>query len=116
MNRQSDRIRIAWVLLSVFVSMLLLSGVHRHEAVAGATVDCMECAHHVHHSGHFTAAIDHVDDCLLCQFLSLAYTAAATIVLVSLAFTKQNRGFFLMNNISQEGSSVLFTRGPPLVL
>ena len=68
--------------------MQLLSGVHRHEAVASAAVDCIDCAHHVHHSGHLTTSADHVDDCLLCQFLHLVYTVAATTVLVPLVILK----------------------------
>ena len=83
MNRQGQRIGIAWLLLSVFVSMLLLSGLHRHEAVASAAIDCTECAHHVHHSGHFTTSVDHMDDCLLCQFQQLVYEDTPQ---VSLAF------------------------------
>ena len=116
MNRQSQRIGIAWLLLSVFVSMVLLSGLHRHEAVASAAVDCVECAHHVHHSGHFTTSIDHMDDCLLCQFLHLVYTTAAIIVLVPLVVLAQNRRFFLNSRMIQEEPSVLYTRGPPFML
>ena len=116
MNRQSQRISIAWLLLSVFVSMLLLSGLHRHEAVASAEADCIECAHHVHHSGHFTTSIDHMDDCLLCQFLHLVYTTAAIIVLVPLVVLAQNRRFFLNCRMTQEEPSVRYTRGPPFML
>ena len=116
MNRQSQRIGLAWLLLSVFVSMVLLSGMHRHEAVASAAVDCVECAHHVHHSGHFTTSVDHMDDCLLCQFLHLVYTTAAVIVLVPLVVLAQNRRFFLNSRMIQEEPSVLYTRGPPYML
>ena len=107
---------MAWLLLSVFVSMQLLSGVHRHEAVASAAVDCIDCAHHVHHSGHLTTSADHVDDCLLCQFLHLVYTVAATTVLVPLVILKQNRRFFLNSRMVQKAPSVLSTRGPPYMV
>ena len=49
------------MLLTLFVSMQLLSGVHRHEEVMSATIDCMECAHHVHHPGHFAASDIHIE-------------------------------------------------------
>jgi hypothetical protein len=101
------------MLLSVFVSMQLLSGLHRHEAVTSAAADCMECAHHVHHSGHFTSATDHVDDCLLCQFLQFVYTAAAITVLVPLVVLAQRRRFFLNSGMTERMPSVLYTRGPP---
>lgn len=113
MNRQGKKIGIAWLLLSVFVSMLLLSGAHRHEVVASAAVDCVDCAHHVHHSGHFSASVNHVDNCLLCQFLHLVYSVAAATVLVPLVIFKQNRRFFLNSSLSLKESTVLCTRGPP---
>ena len=116
MNRKGQRIGIAWLLLSVFVSMLLLSGLHRHKAVASAAVDCTECAHHVHHSGHFTTSVDHVGDCLLCQFLHLVYTTAAVIVLMPLVVLAHNRRFFLNSKLIQEEPSALYTRGPPYML
>lgn len=112
MNRQGRRIGIAWLLMSVFVSMQLLSGVHRHEAVASVAIDCVDCAHHVHHS-HYAASADHLDDCLLCQFLHFVYTVAATTVIVLLVTSKQNRRFFLDSRKAQEEPSVLYTRGPP---
>lgn len=116
MNRQSKRIGIAWFLLSVFVSMQLLSGVHYHEVISNVAVDCVDCAHHVHHSGHFSASADHLDDCLLCQFLQLLFTVAATTCLVPLIISRQVRRFFLNSGIVQKEPSALYTRGPPYVL
>jgi hypothetical protein len=113
---EMKRIGAAWLLLSIYVSMQLLSGIHRHEVVASAAVDCMECAHHVHHSGHLAASVDHVDDCLLCQFLHLVYTVAAVTVLVPLIVSTESRRFFLNSRMTQEESSVFYTRGPPFVL
>lgn len=113
MKRQRSRVVIAWLLLTLFVSLQLLSGVHRHEEVTSATIDCMECAHHVHHSGHFAASDIHLDDCLLCQFLHFVYLAAASAVLVPLIISTQSRRFFLNSRIICEEPSVRFTRGPP---
>ena len=78
--RQRKRITSAWLLLSIFVSMTMLTGLHHHEPTANLAADCVECAHHVHHSGHFTVAAENLDDCVLCQFLSLVYTPAATLL------------------------------------
>lgn len=114
MKRQRSRVVIAWLLLTLFVSLQLLSGVHRHEEVTSATIDCMECAHHVHHSGHFAASDIHLDDCLLCQFLHFVYLAAASAVLVPLIISTQSRRFFLNSMIICKEPSVRFTRGPPV--
>ena len=99
-------------MLAVFVSMLLLSGVHRHEAVESASIDCVDCAHHVHHS-HYAASAAHLNDCLLCQFLHFIYTVAATTVLVLLVITSRCRRISLNSRIVQRQPSVLYTRGPP---
>ena len=79
MKRQRKRIISAWLLLSIFVSMMTLSSVHRHQPIADSANDCKECAHHVRHSAHFTMAYEHLDDCVLCQFLNLIYTTTATL-------------------------------------
>ena len=83
MQRQRKRNIAAWVLLSVFVPMMMLSAVHIHKPVADETANCVECAHHVNHPGHFTSAVEHLDDCVLCHFLSLVYTLAAVILAVT---------------------------------
>lgn len=96
--------------------MILLSGLHCHKTVTTAAADCVECAHHVHHSGHFTIAPDHIDDCVLCQFLSLVYTAAtATILVLFVNFTQKGR-LFLCNCSTQKEPSLLCTRAPPAIL
>lgn len=84
MREQRSRVIKAWVLLSVFVSMTALSALHRHETVADTAADCIECAHHVHHS-HLTAGFSSIHDCLLCQFLTLNYIAAAAVALAPAA-------------------------------
>ncbi|MBR1643993.1 MAG: hypothetical protein IJ684_01295 [Bacteroidales bacterium] len=73
------RSTFAWILLSVFVPMLLLSSLHRH-AVRGEA-ECAACVQHLPHAGHFSQAASVVDDCLLCQFLSLPYVPAQAAVL-----------------------------------
>ena len=106
MMRQRKRITSAWLLWSVFVSMILLTGLHHHEPTANLAADCVECAHHIHHSGHFTAATEHVNDCVLCQFLSLVYTPAATLMVVS-----SN-----VNCLCCEVGQYDSTRAPPFIL
>lgn len=116
MRRQGKRIVSAWLLLSVFTSMILLSGLHHHEAVMNAAIDCADCTHHVHHSGHFTIDTSHLDDCVLCQFLSLVYTPAV-ILLVVIPFSLTIRG--ILSNINFEYCKVVLyksTRGPPFIL
>ena len=116
MKKERKRIVSAWLLLSVFVSMMMLSGLHRHEVVANATIDCADCAHHVHHSGHLMADSNHMDDCVLCQFLSLVYTpATALLVVIPLSLTIQ--AFVCsVNLVPCEADLYHPTRAPPFIL
>ena len=113
MEQQSKRTGIAWLLLSIFVSIMMLSGLHCQEEVDSASAGCAECAHHIHHSGHFSTVTDHMDDCLLCQFISFVYTAAAVTVLVPLVALARNRRFLQNSSILQGEPVVLNSRGPP---
>ena len=67
------------LLLAVFVPMLMLSSMHHHKADESGEKACVECLHHVHHS-HIGEQSVGVDGCLLCQFLSLPFIAATTLV------------------------------------
>lgn len=63
----------AWVLLSVFVPMVLLSSLHVHsEWNDMADTACHECLGHAMHNGHIDALKAHVD-CPLCAFQSNVY-------------------------------------------
>ena len=113
MKRQRKRIISAWLLLSIFVSIMMLSTLHRHHPIADPATYCEACTHHVHHSGHFTTAYEHLDDCVLCQFISLTFVAAAVAavavifnVLLILYVPKQYA-------IYSTTRGCIVTRGPP---
>lgn len=116
MMRQRKRIVSAWLLLSVFVSMILLSGLHRHQPVINPAADCVECAHHVHHSGHFTIGADHVHECVLCQLLSLPYlpsTGITVTLFFSLAVVVTSRG---TSPVCRLACTTKSPRAPPFIL
>ena len=116
MKRQGKRFVSAWLLLSVFVSMILLTGLHRHQPAADQATDCVECAHHVHHSGHLTAATEQLDDCVLCQFLSLVYTPAATLLVAIPTSPTVHTVTDNVNMICCEAGQYDSTRAPPFIL
>ena len=67
----------SWLLLAVFVPMLIFSCIHVHEEVSvGADTECADCVHHSCH-GHLTSTASWAHDCVLCQFISLTFVAAA---------------------------------------
>ena len=116
MKRQGKRVVSAWLLLSVFVSMILLTGLHRHQPAANQATDCVECAHHVHHSGHLTVATEHLDDCVLCQFLSLVYTPAATLLVATPISQTVLPVTDNVDMVCGEAGHYDSTRAPPFIL
>ena len=71
----------AWVLLAVFVPMVLLSSLHTHDLESVAQDDCKECvAHHCH--GHFVEMTTTLHACVLCQFQTFSFVAAAVFAVV----------------------------------
>ena len=116
MQRQRYRNIAAWVLLSVFVPMMMLSAVHIHKPAADETTSCAECAHHVNHPGHFTSAVEHLDDCVLCQFLSLVYTPAAVIQAVIFVALTTMASVGCIQMVAGEAGHIKSTQAPPFML
>lgn len=71
----------ARLLLAVFLPMLLLSVTHRHESSPAGNASCEDCVQHVPHAGHLMPHINHVSDCVLCQFLQIGYLIATVAFL-----------------------------------
>ena len=114
MTIEQRRDCFARILLSVFVPMLLLVTIHWHENVAGNADACVECVHHVPHSGHLTAQSLSIDNCLLCQFHALPYLPAAVVMLVALL--PVDRMVCNLSTVAVESgqSSCISLRGPPI--
>ncbi|MBP3738545.1 MAG: hypothetical protein J6I72_05800 [Muribaculaceae bacterium] len=68
----------AWILLSVFVPMIVLTCFHIHCEPA-SNIDCDQCVEHVHHAGHITQHTASVDDCVLCRFVSERFVGAQSL-------------------------------------
>ena len=69
------------LLASLCTGLVLLSLVHVHEQGMVEEATCADCAHHVHHS-HLASADFCVDNCVLCQMLSLPFVAAILLSVV----------------------------------
>lgn len=91
MKKDLKRQLFAWLLLLVFVPMTALSALHVHEGDCDDTTLCSACINHQAHAGHLTAGIHTIHDCLLCQFLSLTFVAAAAVMTTSLIIQRRVR-------------------------
>ena len=105
----------AFVMLAVFLPILLLSSIHVHESAESAEVTCVDCLHN-HCGGHLTQTAVHMDDCVLCQFLTLPMLAAVAVV-VALVL-KNGVRLHVTNHcrIVCEACGVVCLRGPPVCL
>ena len=83
MKQTRKRQSVAWILLSIILSMLLFSSFHVHEEYEGGEQDCYQCASHQPHAGHFSLATQGVQDCILCQLISVPYLIAAVVVVAA---------------------------------
>jgi hypothetical protein len=100
------------VLLAVFLPMLVFTSVHVHESHASALPECAECvAHHCH--GHIGQTDVSLDDCVICQFLTLTFVAAA--IAAVLLFFNALWFFHAPLPCAVYGScrGIMVTRGPP---
>jgi hypothetical protein len=105
----------AFVMLAVFLPILLLSSIHVHDSAESAEVTCVDCLHN-HCGGHLTQTTVHLDDCVLCQFLTLPMFVAVAVV-VALVLKKGVR-LYAMNHgrIVAVACGVISLRGPPVCL
>ena len=78
MSKRTRRRISAWLLLSVFLPMLLLSSLHVHEE-APIGSGCSECVNHIPHHGHLSLNTIHLNDCVLCQFATLPFLMSVMV-------------------------------------
>lgn len=82
MRRLDYRRRLySWLLLSVLMPMIALTALHVHHAEAAPDTECVDCLHHMPHSGHLSVQTTNLDDCVLCQFAGLNFVLAAVVLL-----------------------------------
>ena len=80
-NVRRKRNMASWLLLAVFVPMLLLSSLHIHNSSVLAEESCSECVQHNCH-GHLGELTTTMHACVLCQFLTMSFVAAAVFAVV----------------------------------
>ena len=105
--------KYAWVLLTVYLSIVLVSSLHIHPASLWQIDECEQCVNHTPHAGHLTASDGWSHDCLLCQFLSFSYVAAAvaTVILYNQTFKLSYHAPLARIGLLNGGTAAL--RAPP---
>lgn len=80
-----NSVRAAWLLLLVYMPMMLIVTLHTHcdSDLPTTAVYCQDCAHHIHHSGHFLAYQHNSHFCALCQLHNTLYLPPAVAILAT---------------------------------
>ena len=104
----------AWILLAVFVPMLILSSLHVHHGSMTAEEECAECLHH-HCNGHITQGADTIHHCVLCQFLSITFCAAAIAAVLFYCHTAKTTYARQQCNLCLACRGFISLRAPPFV-
>ena len=112
MNVRTKRHIASWVLLVVFLPMLILSSVHVHETPESIGSECSGCVQH-HCHGHIGELTTSMHACVLCQFLTMSFVAAAVFTVV--LFHKANEIHFAQrrSDILLEACGINKLRAPP---
>ena len=94
--------------------MLVISSLHVHEQ--DETVEkevCNECVHH-HCYGHISQLSTSIDHCVLCQFLTLTFIAATTVLLVRYNKLLNVRVDARQRNVCVAHGGIVGLRAPPV--
>jgi hypothetical protein len=112
-NRVTRRKLMAWLLLSVFIPMVMLTSVHRHSAASRHNDVCELCVAHVHHAGHLQQHSAGTTECLLCQLGALPFVVPSNIIFsafISILFV----GIFApCSRLAKLRANAQSTRAPP---
>ena len=107
----------AWIMLSVYVPMVLLASLHVHSLNDfSKAVDCDQCHTAVHHSGHITPSIHHIDECLSCRFLSTQLDLPRTVASLVVKPLAVHLEFFLATEPVVRVVAHPSLRAPPCIL
>ena len=108
------RLRFAWLLMLVYLPMLLAVSFHHHDedVEANSVVYCYDCAHHIHHDGHYVGD-NAMHNCALCVLQSLTYTVptiVTTATFVAIVCIVYAAKCLFIDKLQ---GNVLSTRAPP---
>ena len=103
----------ARMLLAVFVPMLLMVSLHVHDGATTVSAECAGCVHHNCH-GHLAPTASWSCDCVLCQFLSLAFVAVGTISIVAVNKVAGVGVFTRRRNACVAYCGIVGLRAPPV--
>ena len=109
------RLRIAWLLLLVYMPMMIAVTFHHHGEAerAVAAIHCQDCEHHVHHDGHLLALQHTLHDCVLCQLQSTPYLSPTLLMLAAFIVLHNVIRKMLCVKYKTQANDVKSTRAPP---
>ncbi|MCH4182845.1 MAG: hypothetical protein LKF48_06775 [Prevotella sp.] len=116
MNLERRRQRIAQLLLSVFIPVLLLTITHHHTMVEKPAAPCILCLHHVPHSDLSSGAMLALQHCVICHFSTIPYILPVLAGLLAVAFSYFILSFWCRVDYCFVFSPFHRSRAPPYFL
>ncbi|MBQ6210924.1 MAG: hypothetical protein IJK42_14330 [Prevotella sp.] len=116
MYKGQGRRNIAWGLLAVFAAMMALTTFHQHHYVMVDDEECVQCAHHLPHSGHISWQSADTHDCLVCQLSHTPYLTNDSPETATHTSIACQPSFYGQEDIPLAHHQNLSLRAPPLVL
>ena len=114
MDTKKKRHIASWVLLAVFLPMLVFSSLHIHQSEGAVQMTYAECVHH-HCGGHLWQQTISMDDCVLCQFLTLPILAVAVATLIIYNQSLKAEPQTWQRSVCVAHNSVVGLRAPPSI-
>jgi len=101
-------------MLSIIVSMTMLKAVHiHHPGDHQHQLACSECVQHMVNHSHLTQHGHDIDDCVLCQLLSLAYLIPVVTSLTVLNMVRRRLHHDPCSVLCTGVDECVKSRGPP---
>ncbi len=115
MKNELKRQLSAWLLLSVFIPMMVVSALHVHPSVCvDEQMLCDACIHHLPHGGHITTNAGHLNECVVCQVMTIGFLPAVglllTFLVLQICVPYENRSSLV---VLRSGSAT-GSRAPPV--
>lgn len=109
------RIKIAWLLLLVYVPIMTAVTFHHHGEAQKviSVIQCQDCEHHVHHDGHILAYQHTMHDCVLCQLQSATFLSPVILALSTFVVRHHIIRGFVCAKCQQLANDIKSARAPP---
>lgn len=93
-----------------------INSFHTHHYAVSSKISCVDCLHHIPHSGHLNNSVNDHDCCLICQLLYASYVIGEKVYDSDILFVDNDTYFYAPQKIYDSVRHIAHLRGPPSFL